>query len=130
MSSLSESWQAFGTLANSVQTVDSQYLAQRDEGIISAFTGLPGVDEPLVSLVNGWAWAVSSPEPARQEIAADIMNWLIAGPNMGDWSLAASRLPSRRSSFEQWPQRNLALNRPACKHLRTRSPLRIGQTDV
>jgi len=103
LTSLSESWQTFGTLANTVQTVDSQYLARRDEGINSAFAGIPGPEEPLEPLVSGWAWAISSPDPARQEIAADVMNWLIAGPNIGDWSLAASRLPARRSSFDQWP---------------------------
>ncbi|UCG23853.1 MAG: extracellular solute-binding protein [Chloroflexota bacterium] len=103
LTSLSESWQTFGTLANTVQTVDSQYLARRDEGIDSAFAGIPGPEQPLAPLVSGWAWAISSPDPARQEIAADVLNWLIAGPNIGDWSLAAARLPARRSSFEQWP---------------------------
>ena len=103
LTSLSESWQTFGTLANTVQTVESQYLARRDEGIDSSFAGIPGPEEPLAPLVSGWAWAISSPDPARQEMAADVMNWLVAGPNLGDWSLAASRLPARRSSFDQWP---------------------------
>jgi ABC-type glycerol-3-phosphate transport system substrate-binding protein len=103
LTSLSESWQTFGTLANTVQTVDSQYLARREEGINSAFAGIPGPAEPLAPLVSGWAWAISSPDPARQEIAADVMKWLIAGPNMGDWSRAALRLPARRSAFDQWP---------------------------
>jgi hypothetical protein len=27
----------------------------------------------------------------------------VAGPNIGDWSAAAARLPGRRAAFEQWP---------------------------
>jgi ABC-type glycerol-3-phosphate transport system substrate-binding protein len=103
LTTLSESWQSFGAVANSVQTVDNLYPALRDEGPNSAFIGIPGPQEPLAPLVGGWAWAISAPDPVRQETAADVMNWLIAGPNMGDWSLAAARLPARRSAFEQWP---------------------------
>lgn len=103
LTTFADAWQTFGGVANSVQTVDSEYLVQRNEAISSEYAGLPGVDEPLAPLVDGWAWAISTSDPARQAVAADIMKWLIAGPNMGDWSLAASRLPARRESFEQWP---------------------------
>jgi hypothetical protein len=37
-------------------------------------------------------------------LAGDLLNWLIAGPNMGDFTLAGNKLPARRSAFEQWPQ--------------------------
>ena len=103
LTTFSESWQAFGSVANSVQTVDGQYAAQRNEGFDSVFVGIPGPSEPLAPLVDGFAWAISAADPARQAMAADVLNWLIAGPNMGDWSLAAGRLPARRSAFEQWP---------------------------
>ena len=53
--------------------------------------------------MDGWAWAISAGDPTRQAVAADLLRWLAAGPNMGDWSLAASRLPARSSAFEQWP---------------------------
>jgi hypothetical protein len=39
-------------------------------------------------------------------MAAELLNWLIAAPNIGDWSLAASKLPGRRTAFEQWPTNN------------------------
>jgi ABC-type glycerol-3-phosphate transport system substrate-binding protein len=98
-----ESWQAFGGVANSVETVASQYLVLREEAIANVFTAVPGLEAPLAPMVDGWAWAVTTGDPARQAIAADILQWLAAGPNMGDWSLAASRLPARESAFEQWP---------------------------
>ncbi len=104
LSTLAEAWQVFGNLANSVQTMGSQYLTQRDDGTSSAFAAIPGPDEPLAALVNGWAWAITTPDSARQETAASVLEWLTAGPNVGDWSLAASRLPARRSSFDQWPE--------------------------
>jgi ABC-type glycerol-3-phosphate transport system substrate-binding protein len=102
--SLNESWQAFNRGAvNSVQTVESQYNVERFAGLDSSFSGIPGVESPLVPLVKGWAWAISTPDPARQALSAELLNWLVAGPNVGDWSLAAAKLPGRRSAFEQWP---------------------------
>lgn len=98
-----ESWQAFGGVANSVETVPSQYFVQRQDAIDNDFAAIPGPEAPLSPLVDGWAWAISTADPARQAIAADILIWLAAGPNMGDWSLAASRLPARQTAFEQWP---------------------------
>lgn len=103
LTTFAESWQTFGGVANSVQTVHSQYLAQRNNTISNDFVGIPGPEKALLPLVDGWAWAVSTKDPARQTVAADIMSWLIAGPNMGDWSVAATRLPARRAAFEQWP---------------------------
>jgi ABC-type glycerol-3-phosphate transport system substrate-binding protein len=98
-----ETWQTLGSISNSVQTVDSLYLSMRADATDSAFVGIPGPSEPLSPMVDGWTWAISASDPARQAMAADVLNWLIAGPNMGDWSLSASRLPARRTAFEQWP---------------------------
>jgi ABC-type glycerol-3-phosphate transport system substrate-binding protein len=104
LTSLNETWQAFmNGEAASVQTVYSQYLVERNNDIESDFAKLPGIDAPLTPLVKGWIWAISTPDPARQAMAAELLNWMIAAPNIGDWSLAAEKLPGRRSAFEQWP---------------------------
>jgi ABC-type glycerol-3-phosphate transport system substrate-binding protein len=111
LTSLNETWQAFiNREAASVQTVESQYQVERNSGIESDFAKLPGIEAPLTPLVKGWIWAISTPDPARQTLAAELLTWLIAAPNIGDWSLAASKLPGRRSAFEQWPNNDPYLN--------------------
>jgi ABC-type glycerol-3-phosphate transport system substrate-binding protein len=57
-------------------------------------------------LVKGWAWAISTPDPVRQEMAAELLTWFASGPNLGEWSVAASMLPSRREAFLEWPANN------------------------
>lgn len=104
LTSLNDTWQAFiNGEAASVQTVESQYRVERNSDVDSEFAKLPGIEAPLTPLVKGWIWAISTPDPARQTLAAELLNWLIAAPNIGDWSLAALKLPGRRSAFEQWP---------------------------
>ena len=102
---LDEAWQLFNNgVVNSVQTVETQYVVQRESSLESGYIGIPGPEAPLMPMVKAWTWAISTPDPGRQILAGDLLNWLIAGPNMGDFTLAANKLPARRSAFEQWPQ--------------------------
>ena len=104
MTVLAESWQAFNNgIADSVQTDYGQYSIERESGLDSNYTGIPGVEAPLTPMVKAWTWVISTPDPGRQLLVADLLNWLIAAPNMGDWSLAAGELPARRTAFESWP---------------------------
>jgi len=102
---LDETWQLFNNgVVNSVQTVETQYVVRRENSLDSGYIGLPGWEAPLEPMIKAWTWAISTPDPGRQLLAADLLNWLIAGPNMGDFTLAANKLPARRTAFEQWPQ--------------------------
>ena len=105
LTALDEAWQLFnnGTV-NNVQTVETQYVVQRENSLESGYIGLPGPEAPLAPMVKAWTWAISTPDPDRQILAGDLLNWLIAGPNMGDFTLAGTILPARRTAFEQWPQ--------------------------
>jgi hypothetical protein len=105
MTTFDQSWEAYQNgSANTVQTDSEQFLVERGAGPESGFAGLPGIEEPLVPLIKGWAYAISTPDPARQALTAELLGWLTEGANLGEWSLAAMTLPSRRSAFEQWPQ--------------------------
>ena len=102
---LDEAWQLFDNeVVNSVQTAHAFYVAQRENSLESGYIGLPGPEAPLAPIVNAWSWAISTPDPGRQILTADLLNWLIAAPNMGDYTLAANKLPTRRTAFEQWPE--------------------------
>ncbi len=102
---LEEAWQLFDNeVVNSVQTTYALYIAQRENSLESGYMGLPGPEAPLAPIIKAWSWAISTPDSSRQILTADLLNWLIAAPNMGDYSLAANKLPTRRTAFEQWPE--------------------------
>ncbi len=104
MAVLDESWQAFdGGLVNSVMTTQKQFSGQRANNNDIEYSAIPGPDEPLAATITAQTWAISTLDPSRQTLVADLLNWLIAGPNMGDWTSAAGILPARRSAFQEWP---------------------------
>lgn len=106
VATVEEAWQTFLNNPNYiVQTTASHFLRQASEGDEGAFRAiaLPGPDGPLPPVVDVWAWAVSTPDPARQAVAGELISWLTSGPNMGEWSLQGGRLPARESAFEPWP---------------------------
>lgn len=104
LTTLEEAWQVHANgAADTVQTEATLFLAEWESGTPSSFAPIPGLEGPLEPLAMGWVWAISTPDPARQELAVELLNWLASGANMGEWSYAAAVLPARRSAFEQWP---------------------------
>jgi len=103
---LEQAWQAFlGGTPNLVETSAGVYLRQRAEGTSGefAFTPLPGPDGSLGPLVTGWAWTVTTADPVRQALAAELIQWLASPQNLGEWSRQSRMLPARPSAFESWP---------------------------
>ena len=102
---LQESWQLFqaGT-ADFTLTSSEHYLRNRNEDGVYLVTAVPGLQRPLTPLVSGWAWAISSREPAQRELAADLLNSLIESEALGEWSYAGDFLPSRQTSLAFWPE--------------------------
>jgi len=107
LTTIGEAWTYF-TSGSTTSTITEaqQYLSVVDSEQDFNFAQIPGIERPLTPLLKGWVWAISTPDPTRQDLAAELLNWLIAGPNMGEWTLAAKLLPVRRSAFEQWPAEN------------------------
>lgn len=101
--SLEESWQIFQNSPSSlVQTSAEQFLRQRGLGFTVDFVPLPGREAPLPPHVTGWAWAISTPDPARQALAAELISWLGLPQNVGEWSVQALRPPARRGAMNSW----------------------------
>jgi ABC-type glycerol-3-phosphate transport system substrate-binding protein len=96
--------------ANIIQTDFNQYLNGRANVPGNSYSAVPGFEGRLPPLVKGWAWAISTPDPARQEAAAELMSWLASGPNLGEWSSAALLLPSRRAAFQEWRTNDVYLS--------------------
>ena len=104
ISTLNQAWEFYSnSTANMVQTEAPILLAERIAGDESAFSPLPGPAGPMYPLIEGWLWAVSTPDPVRQALAMELLSWLASGPNMGEWSYESTELPSRRSAFDSWP---------------------------
>jgi len=89
--------------ANIIQSRASTYLANRLSEAEIEPARVPGFDSALRPFVNGWVWAISTPEPARQLLAMELLSSIASGPNIGEWSISAGQLPARRSAYSRWP---------------------------
>jgi ABC-type glycerol-3-phosphate transport system substrate-binding protein len=87
-----------------VITSAALFNSQELDPAVTGFTSIPGPEKPLNPLLKGWVWAVSTAEPARQALAAELLEWLSKAPNLGEWSLVAGKLPARRTALEQWAE--------------------------
>lgn len=76
-----------------------------------AGTPLPTPDGTPFSLATGWAWALASPSPEKQALAARLAEFLVAEEFLADWTEAAGVLPPRGGALIDWedlPSRDLA----------------------
>jgi ABC-type glycerol-3-phosphate transport system substrate-binding protein len=95
--------------AGMVQIPASLYLAER-AGLSSAgFAPVP-LSEPGSSTVgHGWALAVVTQDPGRQQLAAALIEYLLEPENSGAWTQAAGKLPTRYGAFDFWDQDDVYL---------------------
>jgi ABC-type glycerol-3-phosphate transport system substrate-binding protein len=104
LATVGDAWQMLvDSEANIVQHEASSYLSNRQSRPESEPARVPGFDSALRPFVNGWVWAITTPDPDRQRIASDLLASIASGPNIGEWSAAAGQLPARRSAYNQWP---------------------------
>lgn len=98
-----EAWQLFQTgPANVVPTSARNFLDNRSFVLNSQYAALPGPNGPLVPLVDGWVWVITTPDPLRQVLAAELISWLVSDATMGEWSMVTAQLPARRGAFAFW----------------------------
>ena len=98
-----EAWRIFlSSRAAVAQTSSTQYFNQQGQESEISFAPLPGKETALVPQVSGWVWVITTPDPARQALAAELLLWLANGPNLGDWTLQNRYLPPRYAAFDRW----------------------------
>lgn len=108
LGAVDQSWQLFlSGGANIVRSRSDFFLGQNTAGLPIGFTVTPGINRPLTPLVGGWAWAISTSDPVRQEAAYNLLVDLVAPSNQGQWSEQSSILPARRDALETWTGNNL-----------------------
>lgn len=108
---LDESWQIFqeGTAVYALTNAD-QFLSQRTPDSTIGYGVIPGPAGPLTPLINGWAWAVSTADPTRRTLAAELLSLFIAEQNLGPWSMQSNRIPASRNAFNAWPTGDAYVN--------------------
>lgn len=98
-----EVWQLFQSgPVNVVPTGVRNFLDNRSFVLDSQYAPLPGVNGPLVPLLDGWVWAITTADPTRQTLAAELISWLASDATIGGWTMVAAQLPARRSAFAFW----------------------------
>lgn len=103
LSSMEEAWLVYQTSKANITVVTSNFFMKaRAQGNNDGFASIPGLAGPLRPQVTGWVWAISTADPTRQALAAELLTWLVNVPNQGAWSEQSLRLPSRQAAFSAW----------------------------
>lgn len=91
-----------------VQVPASLYLADRGQFPRAQFAPVPirppdSSSEPGPPTVgHGWALCVTTADPQRQSLAAELIEHLLAPENSGHWTQTVGYLPTRRAALEAW----------------------------
>jgi ABC-type glycerol-3-phosphate transport system substrate-binding protein len=88
--------------AGMVQVPASIFLAERAGLSNAGFGSLPLRTPGIATVGNGWALAIVTQDPQRQELAAALIEHLLAAENSGAWTQAAGRLPARYAALDAW----------------------------
>ncbi len=88
--------------AGMVQVPVGIYLAERAGLSNTSFGPIPLRTPGATTIGRGWALALVTQDPERQELSAALIEHLLAPDNNGTWTYAAGRLPTRYAAFEAW----------------------------
>lgn len=78
----------------------SRYWPEADETIAPA--PIPTKNGQPISIARGWALAMVTDDPSRQDLAMQLFDWLTAPHHNASWTQAAGYLPGTRSSLRLW----------------------------
>ncbi len=96
-------WAAFLAEKGSVAHVNSsRYLT--DRGLLRevTFMPVPTYKGRTLSMADGWVVGIVTSDPARQQIAASLLSWLMEPDWYGGWCAASKMLPVTRPGMEVW----------------------------
>jgi ABC-type glycerol-3-phosphate transport system substrate-binding protein len=65
---------------------------------------LPARNEPGVSPSVTWSWVVVAQDPAKRELAAELIAWLIEPEFLGPWSYELGLMPATAQALSIWPE--------------------------
>jgi multiple sugar transport system substrate-binding protein len=96
-----QSWEAYEQMqADLAITWISRYLALLSADLEAA--PVPTFDGNLFTLADGWVWALTTNDPERQLLAAQLAEFLTTSEYLAAWSEAAGLIPPRPSALAAW----------------------------
>jgi ABC-type glycerol-3-phosphate transport system substrate-binding protein len=102
LKTLDEAWQYFQVDPSGfLWTRADYYLGRRGQPATPAlaYSRVPGPGGPLTPLTTTWAWVITTPDPARQALAAELIQTLIAPDALAAWADRSQLLPARREAM-------------------------------
>jgi len=75
----------------------SDYRASQD-GLVQPLMGL---DEPHLTFATGWLWALAGQDPEKQQLAAELAEFLTADDFLSKWTPETGYLPTRHFPTNQ-----------------------------
>ncbi len=96
-----QSWEQFKAGEGGMSAVRAcRYWTEADETM--ALSSLPTSDGHAFTIARGWALAMVADDPARQELAMELFDWLTAPEQNASWTETAGYLPATRSALRRW----------------------------
>jgi ABC-type glycerol-3-phosphate transport system substrate-binding protein len=104
LTTIDEVWQMhLDSDAVIVQSEASYFLREVQSSPDSSPARVPGYESALRPFVNGWVWAITTDDPTRQALAAEMLETIASAKSVGEWTMATNQLPARRSAYTHWP---------------------------
>ncbi len=63
--------------------------------------------QPKIYKALSRTYPLVTTDPARQGVGLELIRWLTASNNLGEWTMAVGMLPTRGKALTQWPDANL-----------------------
>ena len=96
-----QTWTAFTeNRSDMVIAWSSRYLQQTDPDL--SIAPIPTADGEPFTLATGWAWAIASPTPERQQLSAQLAEFLIQSDFLAKWTEAAGYIPPTTKELDLW----------------------------
>lgn len=84
------------------QITARQYLASGSSVGTVGYAATPGWAGPAAPVAAGWALAIVTTNPKREQLAADLIAWLLAPERAGAMARAAGWLPTSPAALDTW----------------------------
>lgn len=106
--SVEQTWVAYReSHASAAAALFGSYLSDRRRVTATAFTFIPTRSGVHATFARQWNYALVTDDPTRQAIALELMRWLTAPDNLGQWTLASAVLPPRSQALAVWSDASL-----------------------
>ncbi|MSP13028.1 MAG: extracellular solute-binding protein [Chloroflexi bacterium] len=98
-------WEAMAQGKVGAAVVDSRKIIQNSRLLTGhGVAALPSPGGQSFAWIRGWAYAVTSADPRREQIGIEFVNWLMSPVNLSKAVEASGSLPPRRSVLPEMPQ--------------------------